>query len=122
MSEIRATTISDTAGTGPITLTKQSAAKAYIAYNATSGALDSFNISSTTDENGTNVGQYTHNLTNAMSQNNYYVAVSSTFTASDRFATSSAVLTTSYTTFIWDATTPSRFDGSRSSAIFGDLA
>ena len=29
MSEIRATTISDSAGTGPITLTKQSAAKAW---------------------------------------------------------------------------------------------
>ncbi len=33
MSEIRATTISDAAGTGPITLTKQSAAKAWVSYN-----------------------------------------------------------------------------------------
>jgi len=35
MSEIRATTISNAAGTGPITLTGQSAAKAWVNFNGT---------------------------------------------------------------------------------------
>ena len=53
MSEIRATTISDTAGTGPVTLTGQSAAKSWINFNATGtvAARDSFNVSSITDVN-----------------------------------------------------------------------
>jgi len=56
MSEIRATTISDLVGTGPVTLTGQSAAKAYGLFDqrgsvlgtATAGA-DSLLISSVTD-------------------------------------------------------------------------
>ena len=50
MSEIRATTISDAAGTGPIALTKQSAAKAAVSVNGNS-TLGSFslNISSIND-------------------------------------------------------------------------
>ena len=51
MSEIRATTISDLAGTGPATLTKQSAAKVWISVNqtGTQAILNSFNVSSITD-------------------------------------------------------------------------
>jgi len=58
LSEIRATTISDAAGTGPITLTKQSAAKAWIDFNGTGTVAirDSFNTSSLTDNSG---GDYT---------------------------------------------------------------
>ena len=54
MSEIRATTISDAAGTGPIALTKQSAAKAWVNFNGvgTVAVRDSENVSSLTD-NGT---------------------------------------------------------------------
>ena len=51
MSDIRAGTISDANGTGPITLTKQSAAKAWINFNGTGTVAirDSFNIASLTD-------------------------------------------------------------------------
>ncbi len=50
MSEIRATTISDAAGTGPITLTKQSAAKAHVSVNGNSTLGDfNLNISSISD-------------------------------------------------------------------------
>ena len=51
MSELRANTISDAAGTGPVTLTKQSAAKAWISVNqtGTQAILASFNVSSITD-------------------------------------------------------------------------
>ena len=68
MSEIRATTISDAAGTGPITLTGQSAAKAWCSYNQDTPALeDSFNISSFTDA-ATGMGQtnFTNNMSNAL--------------------------------------------------------
>ena len=53
MSEIRATTISDAAGTGPIALTGQSAAKAWCRYNQGSNiVVSSVNVSSVID-NGT---------------------------------------------------------------------
>ena len=69
MSEIRANTISDAAGTGPVTLTGQSAAKAWSGVSTTSAtAGDNFNISSLVD-NGT--GDTTHNFTNAMSNANF---------------------------------------------------
>ena len=79
MSEIRATTISDAAGTGPITLTGQSAAKAFANFNGT-GSLNirsSLNGSSITD-NGT--GKHALNFTSSFSDTNYMPvgAVSST--------------------------------------------
>ena len=71
MSEIRATTISDAAGTGPVTLTKQHAAKAWLNYNHPSNAIrESFNVSSVTD-NAT--GHFTKNYTNNMSTNDHVV-------------------------------------------------
>ena len=70
MSDIRANTISDAAGTGPITLTKQSAAKAWVNFNGTGtiAVRDSENVSSLTD-NGT--GGYSANLTNSFSTTGY---------------------------------------------------
>jgi hypothetical protein len=64
MSEIRATTISDAAGTGPITLTKQSAAKAWCHFTtvSTTAVNESFNVASLTD---TGTGDTNVNLTNA---------------------------------------------------------
>ena len=73
MSEIRATTISDLAGTGPATLTKQSAAKAWLNFNGsgTVAIRDSFNVSGLSD-NGT--GDYTISYTNSMAgADNYSV-------------------------------------------------
>jgi len=72
LSEIRVTTISDTAGTGPVTLTKQSAAKASLNYKGTStnSIRYSFNVSSVTDNN---TGNYTTNFTNSMSSADYTV-------------------------------------------------
>ena len=69
MSEIRATTISDSAGTGPITLTKQHASKAWLSWlTASNSYADSFNISSATDD-GT--GIFSHYLTSNMSNGSY---------------------------------------------------
>ena len=66
MSEIRATTISDAAGTGPIALTKQSAAKVFCRHTmvSTTAITSSLNVSTVTD-NGT--GDSTINYTNAFS-------------------------------------------------------
>ena len=69
MSEIRANTISDAAGTGPVTLTGQYAAKAWVNFNGDTGAIrESGNVSSITD-NGT--GDYTVNFTTALTDANY---------------------------------------------------
>ena len=65
MSEIRATTISDAAGTGPITLTGQSAAKAWVNFNGsgTVATRDSVNVSTLTD---LGTGHYGVSFTNYM--------------------------------------------------------
>lgn len=70
MSEIRATTISDAAGTGPITLTGQSAAKAWVNFDGTGtiAARDSVNVASLVDNN---TGDYTVNFSNAFSAADY---------------------------------------------------
>ena len=76
MSEIRVTTVSDTAGTGPVTLTKQSAAKSWCSFNGTSTVAirGSFNTSSITDR-GT--GAYTQNFSSAMGDINYSCTLTS---------------------------------------------
>ncbi len=71
MSEIRVTTVSDTAGTGPVTLTKQAANKGYLNFAGNAGtpsATDSFNHSSITD-GGT--GIFACNFTNNMANANF---------------------------------------------------
>ena len=71
MSEIRATTISDAAGTGPITLTKQSAAKAWVNFDGTGtvAVRDSQGVSGLVD---IGTGQIQVNFTSAMSTNYNY--------------------------------------------------
>ncbi len=70
MSEIRATTISDETGNGPIALTKQSAPKAW--FNSSSTALrTSFNVSGFVDNS---TGDYTHNLISAFNTEDYAAA------------------------------------------------
>jgi hypothetical protein len=75
LSEIRANTVSNAAGTGPVTLTKQSAAKAWVNFNGTGtiAARNSLNVSSLTD-NGTG---------------DYSFAFSSNFNAADYSAVAS---------------------------------
>jgi hypothetical protein len=77
LSEIRATTISDAAGTGPIDLHKQSAAKAWVNFDGTGtvAIADSMNVASLTDDA---TGQYTSNLTGNMSSANYASTTGST--------------------------------------------
>ena len=101
MSEIRANTISDAAGTGPITLTKQSAAKAFANFDGT-GALtirSSLNGSSITD-NGT--GRHALNFTSSFSDTNYMpVGVGSSTGSSAEMNTRFEVLGLTMTNASW---------------------
>ena len=73
MSDIRAGTISDAAGTGPITLTKQSPAKAWVTFKGTATAtIEGSQFVSTLVDNGT--GDYTVNFTSSFSSTNYAYA------------------------------------------------
>jgi hypothetical protein len=76
VSELRANTISDAAGTGPVTLTGQYAAKAWVNFNGTGTVAirESGNVTSITD-NGT--GDYTVNFTTALTDANYSAVASS---------------------------------------------
>jgi len=79
MSEIRATTISNTAGTGPVTLTGQSASKAWYTIDQVNVAIDvDLNISSFTDDAA---GKITPSFTNNFNAVTY--AVNSTAPFSD---------------------------------------
>ena len=79
MSEIRANTISDAAGTGPVTLTKQSAAKAWVNFDGSAGTIsprDSFNVSSLTDHAQ---GNYTATFTDAFAAADYSISTSARY-------------------------------------------
>ena len=73
MSDIRANTISDASGNGPINLHKQSAAKAWVNFNGTGtvAVRDSLNLSSLTD---LGVGAYELSYTNSFSNAGYSVS------------------------------------------------
>ena len=68
MSTVKADTIVASDGTSPVTLTKQTAAKAFCNIELDDTVLESFNATSFTD-NGT--GDITHTLANAMSNKNH---------------------------------------------------
>ena len=118
MSEIRATTISDAAGTGPIALTKQSAAKAWARYDGNSVLADSFNVSSTVDESTT--GETSINLSSNMSDNNYAAQGTCNGTSGDRFVTISNQISSSYDTYTFDGT--ARTELPVGTMVSGDLA
>ncbi len=71
-SVLNVDTIADKAGTGPVELTKQSAAKAWVRYNqVTPGVDDSFNISTVSD---VSTGEAQINLASSFSSVNYSVS------------------------------------------------
>lgn len=72
MSELRADTITASDGTSPVTLTKQSAAKAWVKFKTSTATTinDSFNVDSLTDIGS---GNTQVNFSNSMSDSNYCV-------------------------------------------------
>jgi hypothetical protein len=73
MSELRADTITASDGTSPVTLTKQSAAKAWV-FGDTSATLSASSGVSSGIDNAT--GDYSYNLTNAFGSSAYAVTAS----------------------------------------------
>jgi len=70
MSELRADTITASDGTSPVTLTGQTAAKAWVNFNGTgTGTIRGSQGVSSISDNGT--GDYTVNFTTAMTDANY---------------------------------------------------
>ena len=84
-SVLNVDTLTDAAGTGPVTLTKQSAAKAWCLLDGTGtiGILGSLNAASATD-NGT--GDYTVTATNAMANTNFVCCATSGQNSGDQIS------------------------------------
>ena len=118
MSEIRATTISDAAGTGPIALTKQSAAKAWLKGTSAAALLDSFGVSSGVD-NG--VGNYTFSFISSF-VNSDYAGSATPQSGNDRCATLSGPTVSSSIIEIFDASAGTNADHNPHGIYFGDLA
>jgi len=132
-SVLNVDTLTDAAGTGPVTLTKQSAAKAFVCFNGTGtlAVIGSFNQSSMTD-NG--AGDYSLTVSNAMNDANYSVQVSNTTYASTYAGWASTHRNGSNGAFVAPTTTVTRMntmrdtnssseDGQRAEiGIHGDLA
>ena len=124
MSEIRATTISDLAGTGPATLTGQYAAKAWVNFNGTGTVAirESGNVSSITD-NAT--GGYSVNFTNAMADANYGTLAVSGSTGRENASMNTWSNQTTTQTRAWNTNQYSNFAADMaliSVSIHGDLA
>jgi hypothetical protein len=95
LSNIRAGTISGVNGTDPVTLTKQSAAKAWLQHNSSHAIQDSFNFSSISD-GGTGLTSDA-TFTSAMTNNNYAISgCAGTTTNDDGFWSVTAIATTDF--------------------------
>lgn len=122
MSDLKVNTISDAAGTGPATLTKQSAAKAWWKYTQTVPVVnDSFNISSITD---LAIGVPELNMTNSMASVNYVFQGGACTTTNDVFIPGAATGLTISTFRYWTygASTGTTVDNITLGTVHGDLA
>ena len=123
MSNIRATTISDETGNGPIALTKQYTAKAWVHFSTLDDPPDiksSAGVSSLTDE-GVEVGV---NLTNAMSNSFYVPVCTAGHSGTNPSNRSIAAGVTNASSFETEAytTANAHVDTNCYCAVFGDLA
>jgi len=126
-SVLNVDTIADKAGTGPVALTKQHAAKAW-AYSVVSGGTpaltDSFNVSTITD---VGVGDYKFNLVSAMNNATFATSITpqySTASGSNSFFHQEDGSDKATTSFGLDHfQNGTKADPTRESGIiFGDLA
>ena len=84
-SQLNVDTIADKAGTGPVGLTKQNAAKAFVSVEGTSGPsiFQSLNISSITDNS---VGNNSFGVTSAISGVDYALVSGSNASGASNYA------------------------------------
>ena len=115
-SVLNVDTIADKAGTGPATLTKQSATKVWHNQTADGQTVNgSFNLSSLSDLAS---GNYQVNVTNNLSDANY--SGSMTMITNNKEEPFLYLLTTSsYRNYVYDG---SYSDGANATAVNGDLA
>lgn len=120
MSTIKATNISNLSGTGPITLTGQSAAKAWWYSNIDAILQNSFNISSSTD---VSTGRHQVDFTNSMSSGNYSATTSTRTATAACYVTTVFTVNSNYTVVqAYRSTTEAYTDRSVAGSIAGDLA
>lgn len=120
MSDLRANTLSDLAGTGPATLTKQSAAKAWVHGDPDASVRDSFNVSSSTD---IDVGKYQYDYTNALTDTDYAATASTRVgSAGSRVAHIQATNAASLLVNTTRAATSAYEDREHLAIVHGDLA
>ena len=119
MSTLKADTIVATDGTSPVTLTKQSAAKAWV-FGSDAAALNaSFSVSSGTD-NGT--GDYSYALSNAFSSANFAQQSTSGSTSPTHSAVSNRDRITSSVMAIETSNNTANSDKEHHVTAHGDLA
>ena len=126
MSEIRVTTVSNAAGTGPVTLTKQHAAKVWIAFDQGDSASSvqsidgSFNVSSISD-GGT--GETVINFSNNMADGNHATKLSVGSGAANRVCSFNLPRVNLCKVETYQNTATSAADaGEMAATIHGDLA
>jgi len=119
MSELRANTITASDGTGPVTLTKQHAAKSWARYGDDSVIADSFNVASTVDSTST-TGATTVTFTNNMSNGDYPTQATCNGVTGDRFTTISSQSSSSYNSYTFDGAV--RTELPVGAMVNGDLA
>ena len=103
MSELRADTITASDGSSPVTLTKQSAAKAWGYLNGDNTTFyDSFGMSSASDEGA---GDINFTLANAMSSTNFAVTGAAGQNVDAEFATNFCANNATRTTTVFQVAT-----------------
>ena len=121
MSTLKADTIVASDGSSPVTLTKQSAAKAWINFNGTGtiASRDSFSVSSISD---TGTGETLITFSNAFSSANYVLNYTNGWGAATDW-TALAPTTTAARVQAYESTTGNNTDRTYNLvAVHGDLA
>ena len=121
MSDIRANTISDESGNGPINLHKQNAAKACAMYDQIALKIHmSLNVSTITDDA---TGMYTHNYTSGFSKPEFRERVYAGMGPGARVVQFTGSSTVSSTQFrVANSTTDADWNTNSSVIVHGDLA
>ena len=127
MSTLKADTIVASDGTSPVTLTKQSAAKAFGNIELGTTLVESFNQSAFTD---VGVGVFTYNFVNSMANKNHVTTGNNMRNATSGFGHTAALgnasdtsSTTSSATMIYTNVSNNSEDMRRTMAVtHGDLA
>jgi len=119
LSNIRVGSISGVNGTDPVTLTKQSAAKAWL-YRSSGGLTETFGVSSYVDNS---TGNYSYNLTSAMISANGHISMPICRTSDDRSASVIINSASQFTSYSRDISGAGAIEDSNILAVtHGDLA